>query len=210
MKEISRLEIKPLRIAFDHADADNVKIYVAAQRLAAKYSNKTLSNYILFNFEDSPEELYIRLCINIELNEEFRRNGYETSIWSFPMKYMPISGQNSHDRKYIGAQWTKKQLRGIQCILNATHAVVGPKRSYFEHAFGKNEEEYHCLIYMPEHMIINRTECEQNGKIDRWTELYTILSEEDKNSFLELVKDNDFKQQKISNPNINELYNMYL
>ena len=71
IKLLSKLEVRPLRIAFDHADKENVKLYINAQRLAAKYNFKVLSNYILFNFEDTPYELYYRLRINIELNEEF-------------------------------------------------------------------------------------------------------------------------------------------
>ena len=116
MAQLARLEIHPLRIAFDHADEENVKIYVRAQKLAAKYKIKTLSNYILFNFNDTPKELYDRLKINIELNEEFNLQGLKTSIWSFPMKYMPISGEHCKDRKYIGKHWNAKMLRGVQCI----------------------------------------------------------------------------------------------
>ena len=40
MRELSRLEIHPLRIAFDHADEESIRIYVNAQRLAAKYNVK--------------------------------------------------------------------------------------------------------------------------------------------------------------------------
>lgn len=209
MKQLARLEVKPLRIAFDHADLKSIEIYVAAQRLAAKYKVKTLSNYILFNFEDSPEDLYIRLRINIELNEEFKSQGYQTSIWSFPMKYMPITGEHSKDRKYIGAQWSRKQLRGVQCILNATHGIVGPKKEFFEHAFGKDVKEYSRLIYLPEYMIINRTESERNGLINRWNELFYSLSENQKVEFIDLIKDNKFEGKPISDVRIKELYSMY-
>ena len=210
MQQIARLEVKPLRIAFDHADEESIKIYVAAQRLAAKYKVKTLSNYILFNFEDVPEDLYIRLRINIELNEEFKKQGYETSIWSFPMKYMPISGVDSKDRKYIGDKWNRKQLRGVQCILNATHAVVGPKKDFFEHAFGKSIDEFERIIYLPEYMIINRVECEKNGLIDRWNELFSSLSGDSKEKLINLIKNNIFEQQEILESDIRELYSMYL
>lgn len=210
MQQLARLEVKPLRIAFDHADPESIEIYVTAQRLAAKYKVKTLSNYILFNFEDAPEDLYVRLRINVELNEEFKKQGYETSIWSFPMKYMPISGEYSKGRKYIGTQWNKKQLRGVQCILNATHAVVGPKKDFFEHAFGKNVGEFERIIYLPEYMIINRVECENNGKIDRWNELFMHLTKENKRKFINLIKDNEFLEKDIIESDIKELYSMYL
>ena len=45
-----------------------------------------LSNYLLYNFEDKPEELYYRLRMNVDLCEELG-----ASIYSFPMKYHPIN-----------------------------------------------------------------------------------------------------------------------
>jgi hypothetical protein len=40
------------------------------------------------------------------------------------MKFVPLSGQYSKNRKYVGNHWTSKDLRGIQCILLATHSVA--------------------------------------------------------------------------------------
>lgn len=57
-----------------------------------------ISNYILFNYKDQPEELYERLRINIELNRELG-----IQIFSFPMKYSPI---DRTDRDFIGTNWT--------------------------------------------------------------------------------------------------------
>ena len=39
--------------------------YVRAMKLAAKYEIRSMSNYILYNFKDSPIDLYRRLLINI-------------------------------------------------------------------------------------------------------------------------------------------------
>ena len=207
MKQLARLEIHPLRIAFDHADEENVKIYIAAQKLAAKYGVRTLSNYILFNFNDTPKELYDRLKINIELNEEFKNEDLETSIWSFPMKYMPISGEHCKDRKYIGKHWNAKMLRGVQCILNATHAVVGPKKEYFELAFGENYEDFIELIYMPELYITKRKENSVN--ILEWKKIYKSLTEEEKNEFISLIQSNTFPKIDVKNEKIHKLYECY-
>lgn len=209
MQQIARLEVKPLRIAFDHADEENVRIYIEKQRLAARYNIKTLSNYILFNFEDTPEDLYRRLRINIDLNLEFAEQKLETSIWSFPMKYMPISGEHSKDRKYIGANWNAKLLRGVQCVLNATHAVVGPKKNFFEHAFGSSFEEFIAILYMPEVLIMKRKLCEENGSIAKWREIYFSLDYDEMQQFIELIKDNRFPDKQIENDKIQQLYNMY-
>ena len=53
--------------------------------------------------------------------------------------------------------WTPRQLRGIQCILNATHGVVGPKRPFFERAFGESADEFRYIIEQPDEAIFDRT-----------------------------------------------------
>jgi len=147
MKLLSELPIKPLRIAFDHIKLK--KLYIKKVRLARKYGIKNLSNFILFNYNDTPEDFYERLRINIELNEEFG-----LSIFSFPMKFVPLDNKN---RKYIDeAHWTKQQLRGVQCILNATHGVVGAKKPFFEKAFGKDVDEFKYIIEQSEEHIFHR------------------------------------------------------
>ena len=147
MELLSTLPLKPLRIAFD--DIKYEKLYTEKIRLAHKYGVNHLSNYVLFNFEDTPADFYQRLRINIELNEELG-----LSIFSFPMKYMPLDAKN---RKYVGPHWTSKQLRGIQCILHATHGVVGPKKKFFDVAWGKSVEQFKYIIEQPEEIIFNRS-----------------------------------------------------
>lgn len=154
MKLLSEIAIKPLRIAFDHIELK--KLYIEKVRLAHKYGIRNLSNFILFNYNDTPEDFYKRLRINIELNEEL-----DLSIFSFPMKFVPLDAK---DRKYIDkAHWTKQQLRGIQCILHATHGVVGPKRPFFEKAFGKDVEEFKYIIEQPEEHIFYREKMREYG-----------------------------------------------
>lgn len=150
MRLLSELAIKPLRIAFDHIELK--KLYMEKIRLAHKYGIKHLSNFILFNYNDTPEDFYERLRINIELNEELG-----LSIFSFPMKFVPL---DARDRKHVGAHWTKQQLRGVQCILNATHGVVGPRRPFFERAFGKDVGEFKHIIEQPEEAILHREHIE--------------------------------------------------
>ena len=147
MTLLSEIAIKPLRIAFDHIELK--RLYIEKIRLAHKYGIKHLSNFILFNYNDTPDDFYERLRINIELNEEL-----DLSIFSFPMKFIPL---HAKDRKYVdNPHWTKQQLRGVQCILNATHGVVGPKRPFFEKAFGKDADEFKYIIEQPEEIIFHR------------------------------------------------------
>ncbi len=147
MALLSEIAIKPLRIAFDHIELK--RLYIEKIRLAHKYGIKHLSNFILFNYNDTPEDFYERLRINIELNEELGLN-----IFSFPMRFIPLDAK---DRKHVNnPHWTKQQLRGIQCILHATHGVVGPKRPFFERAFGKDVNEFKYIIEQPEEHIFHR------------------------------------------------------
>lgn len=147
VKLLSEIAIKPLRIAFD--DIKMKTLYIEKVRLAHKYGIKHLSNFILFNYNDTREDFYERLRINIELNERLG-----LSIFSFPMKFIPL---NARDRKFVcNPHWTKTQLRGIQCILHATHGVVGPGRTFFEKAFGKDVEEFKYIIEQPEEYIFHR------------------------------------------------------
>lgn len=121
MEQLARLAVRPLRIAFD--DIHLKDVYCQAVRTAYRHGIKEISNYILFNYKDKPEDLYERLRINIELNKELG-----IQIFSFPMKYSPIS---ETDRTYIGINWCKKSVRAISAILQVTKGVVAAGSSFF-------------------------------------------------------------------------------
>ena len=164
MRLLSKIAIRPLRIAFDHIQMK--KLYVDKIRMAADYGIVNLSNYILFNFKDSPAEFYERLKINIDLNSELG-----IKIFSFPMKYVPIGFK---DRKYIGSNWNARYLRGVQCVLQATHGVVSPNKSFFEAAFGRDIEEFYKIISMPDDYIIYRVKHKTNGALS-WERKYNKI-----------------------------------
>ena len=88
--------------------------------MSASYGMKDFSNYLLYNFQDKPLDLYYRLKMNVQECEKL-----DISIYSFPMKYHPIRGEHSHNRDYIGEHWNRKYIRAIQAILNATKGKVG-------------------------------------------------------------------------------------
>lgn len=146
---LSSIAIRPLRIAFD--DIKTRPAYEKAVRLSVSAGIKEFSNYLLYNFKDEPIDLYRRLKINVDLCEELNVN-----IYSFPMKYHPLHGENSHDRDYIGQHWNRKYIRAIQAILNSTKGKVGKGVEFFEEAFGHSEKEYLELLEMPETFILYR------------------------------------------------------
>ena len=82
MEKLAEIPIRPVRIAFDHWELHEV--YEKAVRTAVRHGHTNLSNYILYNYEDQPIELYLRLKLNVDLCEKLG-----ASIYSFPMKYHP-------------------------------------------------------------------------------------------------------------------------
>ncbi len=150
MKKLSEVNIKPLRIAFDHWELRDV--YERSVRIAVNNGITNLSNYLLYNFEDKPEELYYRLRLNVDLCEELG-----ASIYSFPMKYHPINDKDYFkNRDYIGKHWNRKFIRAIQAVLNSTKGKIGKGVTFFEEAFGRNVEEFMKILWMPETFIIYR------------------------------------------------------
>ena len=146
LKEMSTICIDPLRIAFDHVGMR--RVYERSVEMAADYGLTSLSNYMLYNFMDSPSDLYQRMIINIELNE---RLGLR--IWSFPMRYLPVTMK---DRSHVGRKWNRYYLRSFQIMLQATHGVVSGSNAFFLRAFGSSEEDFERLLALPHAFIFQR------------------------------------------------------
>lgn len=209
IKKLSEININPLRIAFDHYSMCD--IYVKAIRLAAKYKIKHLSNYLLYNFEDKPEELYYRIKINVNLCYELG-----VIIYSFPMKYHPIDHpEYFNNRDFIGKHWNRKFIRAIQAILNATKGKVGKGKEFFEEAFGKDIDEYNKILWMPEAFIIYRRKYDQklrdrlsdryknhytdeNDLVNEWWEKFSSLSEPELSTLKKIVAENKFSEEIIN------------
>ena len=104
LREMSKICISPLRIAFDHIGVR--KPYEISVRMAASNDITQLSNYMLYNFKDSPDDLYHRMKLNISLNEELG-----VRIWSFPMRYQPVTLK---DRSHVGEKWNSYFLRSFR------------------------------------------------------------------------------------------------
>ena len=191
MARLAELNIKPMRIAFDHIEQR--EIYERAIRLAAKFGVRDLSNYLLYNFFDTPEDFYNRLKINIELCEEL-----DVSIYSFPMKYCPIDDEKYFgNRDYIGRHRNKKFIRAIQAIINATKGKVGRGRTFFEKAFGKNLDEFKELLYMPETFIIYRVKYEDN-LTEAWREKFLALDDAQRAEAEKIIAANKFSDEDIA------------
>ncbi len=160
LQKLASICIDPLRIAFDHWGLR--KPYEQAIRYSADAGLIKLSNYMLYNFKDSPSDLYQRMRHNIELNEDL-----DIRIFSFPMRYQPV---NLKDRSHVGDKWNRYFLRSIQIVLQATHGVVSGAPAFFNRAFGNSEHEFFDLLARPQHFIFNRNWYECGGGRDEYEE----------------------------------------
>ena len=178
LREMSTICLRPLRIAFDHLGLK--KSYVQAVRYANEFGINHLSNYMLYNFYDTPTDLFERLRINIDLNEELG-----VRIWSFPMRYQPVTLK---DRSHVGEKWIWYWLRSFQIILQATHGVVSGNPAFFKYAFGDTQEEFEALLSMPHYMIMHRDHYDfgaGKAKKEQYRNLVDGMTESQRHDLLE-------------------------
>lgn len=217
---LGKINIRPLRIAFDNWN--DRKHYENAIRLSAKAGVKNFSNYILYNFKDEPKDFYRRLKLNIDLCKEL-----DINIYSFPMKFHPITGKDRFNRDYLGKYWNRKYIRAVQAVLNAIKGKVGSGnadkgKEFFEKAFGRNEDEFFKILEMPETMILYRFFFEWLGDEKNypvstnawwqcWQETFAYLNEQEKENLLEIIHQNKFGSHASlsNNPNFSKLLSFY-
>lgn len=184
LRELASICLKPLRIAFDHLGLKAP--YERAVRYAHEVGLVSMSNYMLYNFHDTPEDLFARMRLNVELNEKLGLR-----IWSFPMRYQPTT---LPDRSHVGEHWTRYQLRSMQLILQATHGVVSGDPEFFKRAFGDTETDFRDMLLRPHHFIFNRDwyeKYEGRDQYDRFTTAFRALGDADKDELLGILADRD-------------------
>ncbi len=171
MSKLAKTNIYPLRIAFDHWSLRET--YMKSIQSATTNGIKNLSNYMLYNYMDKPEDLYNRMRVTVDLCEKF-----DASIYSFPMKYHPINDPEFFkNRDYIGKHWNRKFIRAIQAVLNSTKGKIGRGVPFFEEAFGRNLEEFNRILWMPETFIIYRRKHDEELR-RRMADKYKIVGDE--------------------------------
>jgi len=182
-KLLGKTAISPLRIAFDSIRyKDN---YCEKVILAAKYGIKNLSNYILYNHKDTPEDFWKRLKINIDLNCE-----YGLKIYSFPMKYIPL---NAKDRTYVDEEnWNWYFVRSVQRILNVMKGSVMTGKEFFCRAFGSSPEEFRIILHMPERILMYRKRKPQAEEKD-WLQKFRSLTNTEREELVSILANNRTK-----------------
>ncbi|HEY4940646.1 MAG TPA: hypothetical protein VII56_04410 [Rhizomicrobium sp.] len=180
LRELASISLSPLRIAFDHLGLKGP--YETAVRFAHEFGLNDLSNYMLYNFHDSPADLFERMYLNVRLNEELN-----IRIYSFPMRYQPT---DLPDRSHVGPKWSRYTLRSVQIVLQATHGVVSGEPEFYKAAFGGTHDEFDEILTRPHHMIFNRHWFERydgRGELDDYRSAMRKLSPASKHDLLAFV-----------------------
>lgn len=180
LQEMATIAIRPLRIAFDHLGVR--KAYEKAIHMAHEVGLHDLSNYMLYNFKDTPSDLYERMRLNIDLNESLN-----IRIFSFPMRYQPT---DLPERSHVGEHWSRYGLRSMQIILQATHGIVSGAPDFFRQAFGDNTDEFEKLLLRPQHYLFNRFWYEYNegrSELDEFKAEFNQLSDTDRHELATLL-----------------------
>ena len=183
VKLLSKTCISPLRIAFDSIRYK--ELYCEKVKLAAKYGIKNLSNYILYNYDDTPDDFWERLKINIDLNRD-----YGLKIYSFPMKYIPL---NAKDRTYVDDKnWNWYFIRSVQRILNVMKGSVMTGEEFFCRAFGSSPEEFRTILHMPEKILMFRKH-EPQTEEKEWLQKFNALTDNERSELISILANNHSK-----------------
>jgi hypothetical protein len=184
LRELSSICLKPLRIAFDHLGLRQP--YEKAVRYAHEFGLTELSNYMLYNFHDTPADLFERMRLNVTLNEELG-----VRIWSFPMRFQPT---DRPDRGHVGKHWTRYQLRSMQIILQATHGIVSGAPDFFKRAFGDTPEDFEAILLHPHDYTFNREWYErydEKQELHSYREAAKRLTSDERSELLRLLSSCD-------------------
>jgi hypothetical protein len=199
-----------MRVAFDRVGEK--KKYVSAVESAVRHGFTEFSNYMLYNWKDTPKDLYERLVVNIKLNQKWQRGSQrKAQVYSYPMRFAPIDessyqhANRSRDyrrstkaagRNWLKkAQWTPKFVRNIEIMKGAAHGAITPTPSLAWRTIGADYQEFLTNLYMPEALLRNRNKHEKrvygdepnrkpgDGKVEEFRAFMLMLLEKQDDRF---------------------------
>ena len=126
---LSRIRLRPIRFAFDELSQE--KHVLKAIDLARKHSSAEIRVYVLYNFQDTPEDFYYRVNL---LNS--RR------VLAFPMEYRQLTDKKT---KFPGPHWDSALLRGLKLSLMYYYrrGMITESRRSFHSIYGRTPK---CFI----------------------------------------------------------------
>lgn len=185
-KLLATICVSPIRLAFDFAGIRNA--YERAIQLLTDQGLTEFTNYMLFNFNDTPRDLFDRIWVNGRLNQQLG-----IRITGFPMRFIPMDDVS---RRHVAPGWKWRYLRGVQCILLATRGLVSTSPDFIARAFGETFEEFQENLSMPDRYIIYRKHYEKDGARD-WRRMYRRLSSDRRELLLQRLEElNSFPHER--------------
>jgi hypothetical protein len=99
-QEFKGLRIDPVRMAYDVPAERNALARAIPALERAGFNLRNMIVYVLYNFQDSPEEFLERLC-----------DLMEWGVVAYPMRFEPLDSLEKN--QHIGPKWTAEQLETI-------------------------------------------------------------------------------------------------
>jgi len=132
-KLLSSINIDPIRFAFDHIS--NEKAVVSAINLAKKYSSKEIRVYVLYNYDDTPEDFYYRINLLNKLK-----------VLAFPMQFREPA---EIGQKLPGPHWNTFLLRAVNLSLLFYYrkGMITKSRESFKKIYGTNAKQFVEKLY---------------------------------------------------------------
>lgn len=97
---LSKVRMPVVRVAYDYPKMGHAVKKAIECLEAVGFSGRKIISYVLFNFEDKPEDLFERV-----------RNLLEWGACAYPMRFQPL---NTLEKDvYVGPGWTKEQLEMV-------------------------------------------------------------------------------------------------
>ena len=148
---LTDVPLRPVRFAFDWMAED--KFFQTAIALMASYGHRVFVIDVLWNYTDTPQDLYYRLREHFRLMDELNSKlDFHVDIKAFPMLYRPIM-EIDPNKTYLSEHWTSTMKEGFKTIVNKGCSVTGTISlsgiPEFEYWFGKTDKEFIDILNYP-------------------------------------------------------------
>jgi len=150
-KILKDVPFNPVRFAFDWMAEDGH--FQTAIELMAEQGFRDFVIDVLWNYLDTPDDLYYRLREHARLTVGLSGK-YHCSVLvkAFPMMFRPIL-EIDPDKNYVGKNWTKIMRDGFRHIMNngcSANGCLSPGSiEEFEYWFGVDASEFKTLCSYP-------------------------------------------------------------
>ncbi len=97
------LKIPSIRLAYDFPGMGKAVKRATELLDAVGFRRRRIVSYVLFNYKDTPEDLFARI-----------RDLLEWGATAYPMRYQPLSGPHAFEKdSYVSPTWTIEQLNMV-------------------------------------------------------------------------------------------------